>query len=261
MARAPAPAGAPARTGFHARVLRDGSRLYWWVEVVAIVAFYLVYSATRNASEGTEAEAFTHARQVIGWEKALGLYFEETWQDWALHFTPLIVVMNYIYGSLHFVITAVVIVYLFRRHPDDYPVWRNTLAVATGLALVGFIVWPLMPPRLLDASYGYVDSLARYPTIWSFNSGTIQDLSNQYAAMPSLHFAWSAFSTLALAPRVTRPWMRWALWAYPVVTLLSIVLTANHYWLDAAAGAAALGIAYAVAHRFTRAGRREPVPA
>ena len=101
----------------------------------------------------------------------LGIYHEETLQDWALHFKPLIIAANYFYGSLHFVVTIAAGIYLFRKFSDDYPRYRNTLAIATLLALIGFKLFPLMPPRLLPESYGFVDTLAKYPTFWSFNSG------------------------------------------------------------------------------------------
>lgn len=250
----PSPATAAPRR-LHARTLDDGRTLYWWVEVILILAFYLVYTAIRNANEGGEVEAFRNARDVISWERSLGLYFEEAWQNWALDFKPLVVAMNYIYGSLHFVVTGGAIIYLFRKFPNDYPRWRNTLAVTTGLALIGFILWPLMPPRLLPGSFGYVDTLARYPTIWSFDSGAMQDISNQFAAMPSLHFAWASFCAFALVPRVRTRWAKWSLGLYPVLTLLAIVLTGNHYWLDAVGGAVVFGVGYAIASRFTRAGR------
>lgn len=254
----PSPATTPRR--LHARVLDDGRALYWWVEVILILAFYLVYTAIRNANEGGEVEAFRNARDVISWERGLGLYFEEAWQSWALGFKPLVIAMNYVYGSLHFVVTGGAIIYLFRKFPNDYPRWRNTLAVTTALALIGFILWPLMPPRLLPGSFGYVDTLARYPTIWSFDSGAMQDISNQFAAMPSLHFAWSAFSAFALVPRVRTRWAKWSLGLYPVLTLLAIVLTGNHYWLDAVGGAVVFGVGYAIASRITRAGRDVPEP-
>ncbi len=248
----------PQRTRFHAKILGDGRRLYWWLEVVLILAFYLVYSAIRNANEGGELVAFRHARTLIGWERGLGLYFEQAWQAWALDFRPLVVAMNYVYGSLHFVVTGGAIVYLFRRHPDDYPLWRNTLAVTTALALVGFVVWPLMPPRLLPEAYGFVDTLARYPTFWSFDSGAMQEVSNQFAAMPSLHFAWATFCAAALVPRVRNRVWRWLLALYPPLTFAAIVLTGNHFWLDAAGGIVVFGIGYLVASRLTRAGKGAP---
>ena len=234
--------GPEAETRAGGRRLADGRRLYWWREVITVVALYAIYSVVRNASEGSARLAFDHAQDVMRWQGMVGLNIEATLQDWALHFKPLVIALNYVYGSLHFVATGAVIVYLFRRHPDDYPHWRNVLAATTALALIGFVFWPLMPPRLLPPRYGFVDTLARYPTLWSFDSGAIHSLSNQYAAMPSLHFAWSLFCACALSPRVRSRGWRLAASAYPALTLAAIVLTGNHFLLDAVGGAAVFGI-------------------
>jgi len=188
------------------------------------------------------------------WQHMIGLNHEATLQSWALHSKPLIVVLNYVYGSLHFVITTGAVIWLYRRHPADYPRWRNTLAFTTVLALIGFVFWPLMPPRLLPANYGFVDTLAKYPTFWSFDSGTIHNISNQYAAMPSLHFGWSLFCACSLAPRLRRRPARVAAALYPLVTLSAIVLTANHYFLDAVGGAVVFLAGYWLSRRFTRPG-------
>ena len=110
---------------------------------------YQVYSAIRNLSEGTKETAFRHARQLMDWQSTLGINHEQTLQSWALNSRPLIVLMNYIYGSLHFIVTAGAVIFLYRKFPGDYPRWRNTLALTTILALIGFVFWPLMPPRLL----------------------------------------------------------------------------------------------------------------
>jgi hypothetical protein len=229
-------------------------RLYWWREVLTVLVLYEIYSAIRNLSEGSKSQAFHHAREIMHWQHMVGLNFEATLQSWALHFTPLIVVLNYVYGSLHFVVTAAAVIWLYRRHPGDYPRWRNTLVLTTGLALVGFVFWPLMPPRLLPAHYGFVDTLAKYPTFWSFDSGAIHNISNQYAAMPSLHFGWSLFCAAALAPRLRHRTTRTAAALYPLLTLAAIVLTANHYFLDAAGGAVVFSIGYLLSRRFTRPG-------
>lgn len=246
--------------------LSSGHVIYWWVEILAILAFYLVYSAVRNANEGDAAEAFAHARRLIDWERAIGIYHEETLQDWALQFRPVVIAANYFYGSLHFVVTIAAGVFLFRRVPDEYPRLRNVIAWTTALALLGFIFWPLMPPRLLPDDYGYVDTLARYPTFWSFNSGTMSEVSNQFAAMPSVHVAWALWCALVFAPRVRTPLARWLAVAYPVLTTVVIVLTGNHYLLDAVGGAVVLGAGWLLATWTTRAGRipdllREPAPA
>lgn len=251
--------------------LRDGHFIYWWAEIAAILVFYLVYSAVRNAQASDTAVAFSHARNLIHWQHQLGIYHEQTLQDWALHVRPLVIAMNYVYGSLHFIITIGVGFYLFRKWADDYPRWRNTLGITTAIALVGFYTWPLMPPRLMPARYGFVDTLAKYPTLWSFNSGQMSKLSNQFAAMPSVHCAWALFCACALMPRLEHRWAKVLAALYPVLTVTAIVLTGNHYFLDAVGGFAIFGIGYAGGRIFTRAGRgpavdapvepAEPVPA
>ena len=149
--------------------------------------YYFVYSAVRNADAEHPERAFAHAQQLIGWQRSLGIYHERAINEWAVGIEPLIIAANYFYGSLHFVVTIGVAVFLFRKWPDDYPLWRNTLAIATAIALIGFRFWPLMPPRLLPDHYGFVDTLDKYPTFWSFNSGAMKKISNQFAAMPSVH--------------------------------------------------------------------------
>ncbi len=242
--------------------------LRWWQEVLYVLAFYLVYSAIRNqfGSAAVSPEtAFEHARRVIDLERALGLYVEETVQSWfVVHsssdfsyaFTgagPFLQFWNIFYGSFHFIVTGVALIWIFRRFPSDYPKWRNVLAFTTGLALVGFSFYPLMPPRLLAdcgpygacaAQYHFVDSLKDVGGLWSFDSGTMQKVSNQYAAMPSLHFAWSTWSLLVVYPRVRSRWARALVVAYPMLTLWAIVVTANHYWIDAVGGALILAVGY-----------------
>lgn len=242
-------------------MLRDGHRIYWWGEILAVLAYYVVYSAIRNASNAAPADARSHALDLIRWERVLGLYWERTLEHWALHSRPLVIAMNYMYGSLHFVVTLGVGIYLFRKWSDDYPRWRNTLAITTGMALIGFYAWPLMPPRLLPHSYGFVDTLAKYPTIWSFNSGTMSKLSNQFAAMPSVHCAWALFSACALVPRLRHRWAKVLAACYPALTVTAITLTGNHYLLDAVGGFAIFGIGYALGWIVTRAGRGPAIAA
>jgi len=246
---------APRRRG---RRLGDGRALHWWTEVAFVLAFYVIYSAIRNLNTADAELAFRHARELIDLQRALGIYHEATVQAWALQVRPIIIAANYFYGSLHFVVTIGAGIFLYRRWPDDYPLWRNTLAIATATALIGFTLWPLMPPRLLPESYGYVDTLARYPTLWTFNSGALHSISNQYAAMPSVHCCWALWCACVLVPRVRATWAKVLAALYPVCTVIVIVITGNHFILDAVAGFAILGIGYLVARATTRAGRRAP---
>jgi len=226
----------------------------WWREVLYVLAFYLVYSVIRN--EGIDAgaadEARRHALEVIDLERRLGTFHEAAVQHWFLRWPDFIRFWNVFYGTAHFIVTVGALVYLFRRMGHRYPLWRNTLACTTGLALVGYALYPLMPPRLLDASYGFVDTLEVVGGLWSFDSGPVAKISNQYAAMPSLHFAWSAWCTLALLPAARRLWVRALLVAYPFLTLFAIVVTANHFWLDAAGGAVTLAAGFLLGLALTR---------
>jgi membrane-associated phospholipid phosphatase len=240
------------------RKLSDGTVLYWWAEITFILVFYVVYSAIRNSNQGSPSTARKHAYQLIEWQQTLGINHEHALHRWALEIRPLIIASNYFYGSLHFVVTGGVMIFLYRKFSDDYPLWRNAIAIATAIALIGFAFWPLMPPRLLPHHFGYIDTLDKYPTFWSFKRGAVSKISNQYAAMPSVHCAWALACACALVPRLEHTWAKVLAVLYPVGTVITIVLTANHYFLDAVGGFIALGIGFLIARTFTRAGRRTP---
>jgi hypothetical protein len=241
--------------------------LRWWREVLYIALFYFVYSWIRNQFGSASVhpdEAFDHALQVIDIEKTLGLYVEPTIQGWFVTGSPgdieftfsgarlFLRFWNIFYGTFHFIVTGGALFWIYHRFPGSYRKWRNTLAITTGLALLGFSLYPLMPPRLLSAcnefgrcgDFPYVDSLAAIGGLWSFDSGTMQAVSNQYAAMPSLHFGWSLWCLFALFPHLRHRWSKVLICLYPVATLFAIMVTANHYWLDAACGALTLGVGY-----------------
>lgn len=250
----PTPAGGPERPS-RSRGGAHAPRLRWWREVAYILAFYSVYSLIRN--KGTAGDSVGAARrnadQIIDFERRLGSFHEESIQDWFLRWPDFVKFWNIFYGTAHFIVTVAALVYLFRRMSHRYPLWRNTLACTTGLALLGFALYPLMPPRLLPASYSFVDTLKDIGGLWSFDSGPVAKVSNQYAAMPSLHFAWSSWCAFVLYPALRRPWARALMAAYPFVTLFAIVVTANHYWLDAAGGALTLAAGFTLGRALTRA--------
>lgn len=219
-----------------------------------VLAFYAVYSFVRNKGVETDSDgpARRHALQVIGLERRLGSFHEAAIQRRFLRWPDFIEFWNVYYGTAHFVVTVVALVYLFRRMGGRYPLWRNTLACTTALALLGFAFYPLMPPRLLPARFGFIDTLKVVGGLWSFDSGAVAKVSNQYAAMPSLHFAWSSWCAFVLFPALRRPWARLLMAAYPFVTLFAIVVTANHFWLDAVGGAATLGAGFVLGRAVTR---------
>lgn len=249
-------------------------RVYWWKEASIVFAFYLVYSWIRNqfgsaiiAQDGVPENAFHNAERVIRLERLIGLFHEETIQEVFLATRWLIKAMNMYYGSAHFVVTIAVFALLFWKRPGVFPQWRNTLAIMTALAIVGFALFPLMPPRLLDepcpsrqeggfggaciasryrpegGGFGFVDTLADYGGgPWSFNSDGMAKISNQYAAMPSLHIGWSTWCAVGVWPLLRRRWQRVAVLVYPLVTLFCIIVTANHYWIDGVGGLLVFGV-------------------
>jgi hypothetical protein len=248
--------------------VRARLNLRWWKELIYIAGFYLIYSWVRNqfgSDRVGPSQALDHALDVISLEKRLGLFVEGTVQSWFVRpaadgidymfsgAQQFLYGWNLFYGTFHFVVTAGVLLWLYRRFPTDYPRWRDALAFGTGLALIGFALYPLMPPRLLPdcGIYGacldqfqLVDTLSEVGSLWSFDSGAMQKVSNQYAAMPSLHFGWALWCFAALYPRLQHRWSRLLIGIYPWLTLWAIVVTANHYWIDALGGAVTIGVGY-----------------
>ncbi len=230
-------------------------RLRWWREALLILGFYLAYSWVRNQFGSAAVDpqtALDNADIIIDLEAAFGLDIELAIQKWFLDFEWFLRGWNIFYGTFHFIVTGFALVYLYRRHPLDYPRWRTIGLSTTGLGLIGFAAFPLMPPRLLGdcGEYGaclnsdYVDTVAEFGSWWTFGSGAVEQISNQYAAMPSLHFAWAYWSFLILAPRLQNRVPVMLVWAYPWLTLFAVVVTANHYWIDALGGAIVLGVGY-----------------
>lgn len=238
------------------------SRLKWWREALLVLGFYLIYSWVRNqfgsASVGAD-RAFENARDIIDLQRAMGLYIEPDIQGWFVDHGWFLRFWNIFYGTLHFLVTGVAMVFLYRRYPAEYPRYRNIGLATTGIALVGFAAYPLMPPRLLGdcGEYGacvespFVDTVAVHGGWWSFDSGAVEAVSNQYAAMPSLHFAWAFWSFMVLAPRVRTLAARAAITAYPWLTVFAIVVTANHYWIDAVGGGVVLVAGWLVGNAIT----------
>lgn len=235
------------------------SGLRWYREIGLILAFYGLYTLARNqfgSASVPPEEAFGNALAVIDFERRIGLFFEHSLQQAFVGSVWLVRALNIFYGTFHFYVTAGTMAWLFRRHPARYRRWRNTFVITTGSAIVGFSAFPLMPPRLLGdfGTYGgssiefqFVDTLHTVGGLWSFNSEAMQTISNQYAAMPSLHLAWSTWCALAVVAFARRRWVRVLFAAYPLVTLFAVVVTGNHYWIDGAVGVALLGGAWVVA--------------
>ena len=242
-------------------------KLRWWAEFLIAGVFYLVYSVVRTKyGAGPESReiAFRHARGVIKVERYFGAWFEPRLQHWYLGLPGhgWVRGWNIYYGTFHFFVTIGVLVLAFVKAPKIYRKLRTALCGCTGLALVGFSAYTLMPPRLLDTDstygacrtrganchgYGLVDTIDRFGGIWKFGQGKAAVVSNQYAAMPSLHFGWSTWCAVAVVLVIGKGRLRWLAFLYPALTLFCILITANHYWLDAFFGGVALALGFGIA--------------
>jgi hypothetical protein len=230
-------------------------RLHIVSEIVYVSVFYGLYTLIRNtqgSARNSHTQAFTNAKRVLHWEQWLGIAREASIQQSLLAHRFLLQALNTYYGTAHFIVTIVALVWCFKARALRYRSIRNALAVMTGAALIGFAFFPLMPPRLLPSSYGFVDSLKVFGGPWSFDSGAMAKVSNQYAAMPSLHIGWSTWCTYTLWDWSKRRSVRIALVAYPLLTLFCIVATANHYVLDAGGGLAVFTVGVALGHVLDR---------
>ncbi len=235
-----------------------------------MIAFYVVYSLVRNQFGSAAVEprlAYDNAIKVIDAERALGLFHEQRIQSWFGDSAAFFRFWNIFYGTLHFAVTIGCFVYLYRKASDRYGICRTTFAATTAIALIGFSTFPLMPPRLLNVGgefggasfggdkYSFVDTVAEYGGLWSFDTGPMAEISNQYAAMPSLHFGWSLWCAVAVVPVLTNRTAKSLLSAYPVLTMFAIVVTGNHYWIDAVGGLVALAAGYGIARAVTPLGQ------
>ncbi|GAA3903555.1 phosphatase PAP2 family protein [Streptomyces gulbargensis] len=213
-------------------------------ELLLVTSLFLVYKLGRLFANGHEARAFRNADRVWDAERALRLPGEGAVQTLLLHGEPLIKAANTYYALVHFPATLAFLVWLYWRRPAHYLWSRRVLALLTAAALALHLTVPLAPPRLLAAT-GLVDTARVYgPSVYGATPEA-DSMANQFAAMPSLHFGWALMVAIGLIAATRSPWR--VLWsAHPLLTLLVIVGTANHYWLDALAATALLGLALAL---------------
>ncbi|MEV5435134.1 bifunctional glycosyltransferase 87/phosphatase PAP2 family protein [Streptomyces sp. NPDC052682] len=220
------------------------------LELLLIRVTYAAYQRTRLEAAGSRATAEEHARQILAIERALFLDIEH-WVNhavvrigWLRHF------FDFYYTSFHFVVPLTVLGVLYWRRPADYRWARTAIGLTTALALVGFFFYPLAPPRLTPG-LGIIDTIHGVQDFARPDYGRLTELTNQYAAMPSLHFGWSLWCGLTVAIVARRGWMKAVGLLHPTFTLAAIVATGNHWILDAAGGAAVVGAGFALTHVLT----------
>jgi membrane-associated phospholipid phosphatase len=196
----------------------------------------LCYETVRGIAESNEAIPFQNARSIMSTEKTLHFFVEQGVQSWAMGHRFIIDFANFMYVNSHFVITTSALVWLYLRHNDRFYFVRNMFVTAMGLALVGYLLLPTAPPRFFP-ELGFVDTIAYYVNV-KHDSGFVTLFFNPYAAVPSMHVAFSLLIAVPALLTVRRKVFK-VLWAvYPLVVSFVVVVTGNHWIMDALAGAA-----------------------
>lgn len=208
-------------------------------ELLLVTVLYAAYKYGRRVANGQFADAYDNAEHVWNLERALFLPHEGWVQDLLLHFEPVIRTINVYYATVHFPAMAIFLVYMFWRRPGHYLWVRWVLTWLTAAALVLHLLVPLAPPRLFHTS-GLMDTSMVYgPAVYGKPEG--DSMSNQFAAMPSLHVGWALVIAIALIVS-SRTRLRWLWLLHPAITILAVVGTGHHYWMDGIVAASFLGI-------------------
>jgi uncharacterized membrane protein YkvA (DUF1232 family) len=219
-----------------ARVLPRG-----WLDALRQVslfaAAYLAYRLVRGLVEGDANAAFAHARDLISLERTLHVFVEPSIQAWASGSHVVMVLASWLYVNAQTSVTVVALVYLYLRHNRNFYFVRNMLMIGMAIALVGYAVFPTAPPRFMP-EWGFIDTVADFTSVHvSHASASLNALTNLYAAVPSMHVAFALMIGWTLA-RLARRRIVSVLWLlYPFVIAFVIIVTANHFIVDALLGA------------------------
>jgi len=222
------------------------------LELLLIRVTYAAYqkvrlAATGGSNEEGRARAEYHGHQILDIERFLHIDIEH-WVNHAVVKVDLLRnFFDFYYESFHFVVPLTVLGVLYWRRPVDYRWARASLGFATLLALVGFWLYPLAPPRLLPG-LGIIDTVHGVQNFSKPDYGTLTALTNQYAAMPSLHFGWSLWCGVVIAIIAPKWWMKALGLLHPFFTVSAIVATGNHWVLDAVGGAVVVGAGFGLSY-------------
>jgi hypothetical protein len=215
------------------------------VQIGMWFAAYYLYRLVRGVVDGQVAVSFAHARDVVDFERGVGAFFEPGLQRLALdHFHWLVDVANVCYVNMHLFGTTTFLIWLYFARNEAFYFVRNMFLVAMGVALIGYVVFPTAPPRFLP-EWGFTDTVTNMVGAEPANTANV--LYNPYAAVPSMHVAFALMVGLSGAKLVKPRALRIGFYVYPFWVTLVTVLTANHFWIDAALGAVAAAAAYSLA--------------
>src|SRR3954463_3149847 len=209
--------------------------------------FLLAYQIARGVADRDPTRAFANGWKVIDWEQRLAGLGELTLQGWTQSSHFLAELVSWTYWNSEFTVIGLALLWVYLRRNEAFTRFRNTILLANGLGLIGYVLLPTAPPRFFT-SIGFEDTLGQLGGL-NHGSGLIELASNPYAAMPRLHAADALIVGIVLAS-VARHWpvkVLWLLW--PVWVWFAVMATGNHFWLDVFAGVVLGTIALAIVYR------------
>ena len=233
-----------------------------WVDplrqVGMFVAAFMLYGLVRGVAgsgveHGGSYKPFGDAMKIIDLERDLHIFVEPSIQAWAANFHWLMTALAWSYLNTQFVITVATLAFIYVRHNDAFYFVRNMFMIAMGLALVGYLLFPTAPPRLMP-EWGFTDPVSQLMTGGTSSGGWLDytsaaKVANMYAAVPSMHVCFAVMVAWPMAKLMSWRWLKvvWAL--YPLLVTFIVVATANHFFIDVFLGVVTAGVAAALAHR------------
>jgi membrane-associated phospholipid phosphatase len=221
------------------RLLPRGARDLLW-QIALFCGAYWLYRLVRGQVWDQSAAAFEHARDIVALERSLHVFVEPGLQSWAAGTGWIDGLGSWMYLNSHFLVTTCTLAFIYLFRNEHFYFVRNMFMVAMGLALVGYLVYPTAPPRMLG-DLGFTDSVADFTGVSS--DASVNALYNPYAAVPSMHVCFALMVGVPMVRMTRRRWAK-ALWAaYAPVVCGVVVVTGNHWVFDAAAGALVAAVA------------------
>jgi hypothetical protein len=219
-------------------------------EIAGLAVLYGLYELVRGVGGEDWKAALANTADIVALEQRLSIYGERAVQEWAQSVPALPSLLGVAYIVLHFVATALVLAWVHRSRPEQFPIVRNSLIVSTALALVVYVAYPAAPPRL--AGLGFADTVTSHAGL-DLSSDLLGSLYNPIAAVPSLHFGYALLVGVAVFALARNRVARTMGAVYPAAMLFIIVATGNHFWFDAAAGGVVTVAGWLVARRIVAA--------
>jgi hypothetical protein len=227
--------------------MRDERRFSGRREVAIGLGVYALYllASRRKRGEAGRRQAARNAERVVAVERRLGIHVEPRLQELLLPHRRALGVLNVAYVVSNAALTVGFLMRLYARRDAEFHRFRRAAVLTTLACQPVFYFFPCAPPRSLDH---FVDTIADVSGL-DLDSGAVAQLYDPLAAMPSIHVAYAVVTAAGVATASKSPTLRALAPVYPPLVAAVVFVTANHYVLDAVAGAAVAGAALGLTRR------------